>query len=601
MVKIKSVVYAVFLTFILVLGVQNSSLLAWGINENALTPKVTAEIDLYKTYANQPIQVTVSVTHLNTAKIDPESFLMEGKPIKTEYIKSVKISPNEPLEVAIYHTTIPGKPQGLYILPEISVNVGGKTYQSFQTTYEVTGAEPAAVADVATLRMEANVEGAKPLYPGLRTRFVYRFFFTGNIELKTEVLPLLEAEGFLKIGDKQVKNSVENGISIQEAYQEVQAVKPGEFQFPASYVEGFAYQEDIFQKRVYQQNKLRAETPAITVVVLPFPETGKPLSFNGAVGQYQMDVTLLTGQEVSVDNKIQLGVNISGQGDLSTVLLPDLSNTFKNVFRLSDLPPVGEVKGNTKHFVVDLYPLSTTITEIPSIKFSFFDPSSSTYTTLTSNPIPIKVVPLQSSKSKTSTKPVAAPKVTEDTIKKATPSVDNASQQNKEKIPVIEDSQIDSWQATLNKPAPIEIEGNYPLTPSNVENLSFGTWNWLWLIPIGIALLLFQLAWKKYLAQQKAIVKPESSDDIFQKFLETPSKTSTFYHLLNQAFLTRLVERGEIPFSNITPEQLSKEGIQGSVRTFLCDVEQKRFAGKEAENLDEILREAKALFNQLKG
>jgi hypothetical protein len=591
---------------------QNSTaLLAWGIANDALTPKVTAEIDLYKTYANQPIQVTVSVTHLNNAAIDPASFLMEGKPIKAEFVKSVKISPNEPLEVAIYHTTLPGQPQGLYILPEISVKVGGKVYQSFQTTYEVTGTEPRAVTDNATLRMNANVEGAQPLYPGLRARFVYRFFFTGNIELKTEVLPLLEAEGFLKIGDKQVKDSVENGVSIQEAYQEVQAVKPGEFKFPASYVEGFAYQEDIFHKRVYQQNKLRAEAPAITVVVAPFPEAGKPLSFNGAIGQFKMDVTLLTGGEVSVDNKVQLRVDISGEGDLSTVLLPDLSTTFNDVFRLSDLPQVGEVKGNTKHFIVDVYPLSTAITEIPSIEFSFFDPSNSRYTTLNSKPIPIKVVPLKSSKSRTSTqaKPISTPKVTpqviDNTAKKTTPSKETTSHkepsQNKENFQVKDDSQVDQWQTTLKKPAAIEIEGNYPLTFSNLENLTFGTWNWLWLIPIGIAFLLLQLGLQKYLAQQKNIVKPKSSEEIFQEFLQTPSKTPAFYHLLNKTFLTRLVERGELPSADILPEQLSKDGIQGSVRAFLCEVEQRRFAGKEEGTLDGILREAKALFNQLKG
>lgn len=602
----KTLRHTLLIACLLILGFFNDALCIWGAEKETSTPKVTAEIDLYKTFANHPIQGTISVTHNSNVPVDQSSFRINGDPLKVEAAKTVKVSPNDPLEILLYRFTLPGKPQGLYVLPEISVSIGGKVYHSFQTTYEVTGAEPRAIEDVATLRMEASVEGATPLYPGQRTRFIYRFYFTGNIELMTEFLPLLEATGFLKIGDKQVKDLVEGGVSVQEASQEVQAIKPGDFQFPASYIEGYAYHEDIMQKRIYQQMKLRAETPPITVTVAAFPEVGKPPSFNGAIGQYTMQTTLLTRGEITVDNKIELAIDITGTGELSTVQLPDLRTVLQGALRLSDLPSVGEVKGQTKRFIVELYPLSTVVTEIPSIEFSFFDPQSSRYTTVQSIPIPIKVVPAAAKKTKkTPAEKEPAPLRESPPTKEPTlPAKENAP--IKESVPPIEDAQAKTqeqghpWQTFLSQPEAIEIEGNYPLSSSNLRPLYFGTWGVFWLIPFGLLLILLQLGFQQYLMQQKKIVKPKSSEQVFQELLHTPPKTPKFYQLLNQAFLMRLVEKGELKSSDLPPEQLSKAGIQGSVRAFLCEVEQKRFAGKEEDSVENLLNETKNLFNRLR-
>lgn len=612
MVNMKTLRQTLLITCVLILGLCNDALCIWGAEKETSTPKVTAEIDLYKTFANHPIQGTISVTHNNNVPVDASSFRMDGNPLKVVATKTVKLSPNNPLEISFYRFTLPGKPQGLYVLPEISVSVGGKVYRSFQTTYEVTGAEPRAIADVATLRMEASVEGATPLYPGQRARFIYRFYFTGNIELMTEFLPLLEATGFLKIGDKQIIDFVEGGVSVEEAVQEVQAIKPGDFQFPASYIEGYAYHEDIMQKRIYQQMKLRAETQPMTVTVAAFPEVGKPPSFNGAVGQYTMQASLLTRGEITVDNKIELAIDITGTGELSTVLLPDLKTVLQGALRLSDLPSVGEVKGQTKRFIVELYPLSTAIAEIPSIEFSFFDPQNNRYTTIQSIPIPIKVVPAAKKTKKTSAEKEPAP-LREPLPAKETPSPPakekaptKESVPIKESAPAKEDSQakiqeqMHPLQTFLSQPEAIEIEGNYPLTSSNLRPLVFGTWGVFWLIPLGILLILLQLGYQQYVMQQKKIVKPKSSEQVFQELLQTPPKTPKFYQLLNQAFLMRLVEKGELKSADLPPEQLSKEGVQGSVRAFLCDVEQKRFAGKEEGSVENLLKEAYNLFKRLR-
>ncbi len=552
----------------------------WGQEyENAI--KVTAEIDLYKTYENHPLQGTITVTHDAKLPVDESSFKMEGAPLKVQAVKSVRVSANDQIQLSLYKFFLPGQPRGLYILPEISVLVGEKLYHSIQTTYEVTGAEASPVQNTAALRLDASVEGATPLYPGQRVNLVYRFYYTGDIELSEETLPLLDAKGFKKIGDKRVKDSVEGGFSVQEITQEVQAVDPGSFTFPASAIEGYAYQDDILGKRNYQQPKLRAEAPAITVTVLPFPAAGKPASFNGAVGEYTIRTSLMTPPTVTVDEKMQLAIDISGDGVFSTIPLPNLDSLSHGLFRLSDLPPVGEVQGNVKRFTADIYPLSTATTEIPSIEFSFYDPLINRYSTIHSDPIPIKVTPKREKERRIEPKgelPKESPEAEQH------PSTEG-----------FEDPKM-TFQATLAQPEAIEIQTIYPLAQSDLRTLYFGTWNVWWLIPFGILLLLMQYFLKGYLIKRRSEIKLKTSEELFKQLLNAQTNSPQFYELLNATFLLRLKEHGHIPAANIPPEQLPQKGPAGQARTFLLDLEQKRFASKEEISTAQLLQEAKALF-----
>lgn len=573
MVKIRALLSFTFCLFLLFFTTH-----AWAQGTDG-SVKVTAEIDLYKTYENHPLQGTITVTHNAKQLVDEASFKMEGTPIKVEAVKSVKVSANDPIQLSLYKFLLPAKPRGLYVLPEITVSVGGKVYHSIQSTYEVTGAETSPIQNTAALRLDASVEGATPLYPGQRVNFVYRFYYTGDIELTEESLPLLEAKGFQKIGDKRVKDSVEGGFSVQEITQEVQAIDAGTFTFPASAIEGYAYQDDILGKRNYQQPKLRAEAPPITVSVLPFPATGKPESFNGAIGEYTIRTSLLTPPTVTVDDKMQLAIDISGDGVFSTIPLPELKSLSNGLFRLSDLPPVGEVQGNVKRFTVEIYPLSTAIREIPSIEFSFYDPLIDKYSTVRSNPISIKVLPNREKEVQTTNK-TELPTEQQKSAPSTAPSEDHSK----------------AFQEALALPSGIEIEANYPLVPSDLRSPYFGTWNVLWLIPLGIVLLLLQYFLKNYLIKKGSQVKAKSSEDLFKELLHTPPDTPQFYALLNKSFLVRLKERGHISSADIPPEQLSEKGPTSHVRTFLLNVEQKRFASREEIHSELLLEQAKAIF-----
>lgn len=535
--------------------------------------KVTAEIDLYTALPNQPLKGTITITHDVKAEVNENSFKLEKSPLKAEFVKNVKISPQDPLTISIYSFEIPGQPQGLYVLPEISVEVGGKVYSSIPTSYEVRKAispplplpnnkgPPSSVS----LTLKAAVDGPSPLYPGQRAWMVYRYYFNASVELVTEKLPLLEATGFQKIGDKRIKNYSEGGLNVLEVAQEIQAISPGEFKFPPSIVEGYAYQENELKQRTYLKPKLKSEAPGITITVVPFPESGKPASFNGAVGQFTLTTSLLTSATATVDEAIKLAVDISG-ADLATVKLPELNN-LKSFFRLSDLPPIGEVKEGTKRFVVELSPLSTTVKAIPSIEFSYFDPIGNRYSTLHSPPIPITV---KSDKEKVP--------------EKQTPALIRP---------------IPRQEQAAAEPAPIQIEGNYLLKMSDLQPLPFGTWSSFWIIPGGILVLAAQFFLKQEMLKKKQTATAKRSEDLFNEALQAPASSAAFFQLLNQAFLLRLTETGHLAAPNGLPEDRSRDDIVGEVRAFLDRIEEKRFTGRGEVSHETIIPEAKELFRKI--
>ncbi len=552
--------------------------------------KVSSQIDQYHISPNHPIKGTVMITHDEKLKVDPTSFQLQGKPLSVDFINDTKIAPSSPTTVSIYHFEIEAQPAGLRVLPEISVKVGDQTYKSAPSTYEVSAAnspEPSNSnqqspinqptqtqnpSSAPVLKLEASYEGPTPLFPGQRGKLIYRYAYSGDIELSKENLPLFEAKGLLKIGEQQVKDYQVGNLNIEEITQVVQGDAPGEYKYGPSSIEGRAYQEDYLGGRNYSKTKLTAEAPIVTVIVKPFAEANKPASFNGAIGKFTFQVSSQSPSQVIVGDKVVLSIAISSDdiGALENVSLPDLccQPGFSGMFRLGDLPPAGVIRDSTKSFTVEMRPLSTAIKEIPSIEFSFFNPETQQYTVLHSKPIPLAVVPMKKQAGEEEKK-------SDETDKKIVP-----------------------WPEIPTKPPAIEIESNFILNVADLYNLYFGTWWVLLLIPFGVGILWFQEHLRIHLLQQKKMVKIKKSADFFaEAFLEEHSKD--YYHVLAHALILRLYEHGIVPSSDVDAEMLPKEGIAGEVRAFLLKIEEQRFAGGVDLSKGQIASEADRLFKKI--
>lgn len=561
-------------------------LVAWGDDT-----QINASMSEYGLVENQPLKGTITVTHNAQTPIDATSFRMDGKPLTATFQQDVKMSSTSPLTLSMYGFELAPHPKGLHLLPEISVKVGGKTYKTIPSSFEVTGAAGAAAPAAAPvpagtpapastpapapaaaqstnayLKLEARVDGTQPFYPHQRVNFVYRYLFNGNIDLTEEHLPMLDAEGFRKVGDVQVHDDIFETHNLHEITQVVEAINPGKFSFGPSYIEGKAYTEDALGKKNYLPNKLRSEAPIISVTVDPFPETGKPPSFNGAIGQYIYKVAMTSPGTVSVGDKVLLTVELTGNPlDIENVPLPEIccQPGMSGLFKMSDLPPASVVKGPTKQFLVELRPLSTQIKEIPSLEFSSFNPESKTYTVQHSDPIPLNVLPQKDG---------AAP-----------PPQETKTQQ---------------YTTPNTTPQPIEIAGPYEMESTDLDNKLLATWWSLLLIPIGAFAVYYQNYLRNQQIKKEGEIKKVSSQEFFDEAMKSPPGSARFYDLTNKAFIALLAERGDIPNTNTDPEKLPKTGTGGEVREFLLRIEENRFAGKEAFN-PELVEEARRLFSSL--
>lgn len=584
---------------------------------HALDPDVSTEIDAYGLYENMPINVMITVSHASDQKVDVNSFKLKGKPIKVEFVKDVEISASPSLILSIYRYKQDPQPQGLHLFPEVTVTVGGKQIESIGRTYMISPAptqsagqsvqqqvQPAAVtapspapttprapASVSApasapapspvsspaadsgkkifLKLEANVDPDKPVYPGQRLKFSYTYLFNGNIDLSKEQIPLLDAEGFKKIGEKEFDDKQQGDTTIHKIIQTVEAVKPGTYSFGPSVIEGYTTVTTADGTEVRVQPVLHAEAPNVTVTVKAFPEQNKPTSFNGAIGKFDFKAELQGSSKVAVGDAITLLLTFTGTGDLQNLPMPDVccQPGFSGVFKTSDLPPVGVVQNNSKTFTVTMQPLSSSIKEIPSIEFSSFIPESESYYITKSKPIPLTVQPLPRG------------------------AVQPDAVLPKKEVPVSE---------KVAKPSPIEIQTIYLIDSSSLNNLFFGTWAVLWAIPIGIALLIIQILLKQAYKEKALKEKKPKAIKLMEMAEQNKDDPSLFYYYLTQALTTRLYEIKEISAPDIAIENLPDTGKSKEVKDFWAYVDADRFSGKKQLSSEDVLLKAKEIFSGMR-
>jgi len=153
---------------------------------------------------------------------------------------------------------------------------------------------------------------------------------------------------------------------------------------------------DPFFRRFFnpgEQKQVTLATETINVISLPLPAEGTPPNFNGAIGDYTMNVTA-GPTNVAVGDPITVRVQISGHGALDSLTLPDQPawRDFKAYPPTQNLKTTDQlgIEG-IKTFEQIVTPQNTDVHELPAFSFSFFDPGAKTYRTLTQPSVQLAV------------------------------------------------------------------------------------------------------------------------------------------------------------------------------------------------------------------
>ncbi len=127
-----------------------------------------------------------------------------------------------------------------------------------------------------------------------------------------------------------------------------------------------------------------AKSNTIKVNVRPLPQQNKPDNFNGAVGSFTL-TSSLDNTKTKTNEPINLKINVSGTGNIQLLDLPEVklpSGMEKYEPKTSEkINRQGKISGK-KSFEYLLIPRTAGVKEIPSLKFSYFDPNKKQYITL---------------------------------------------------------------------------------------------------------------------------------------------------------------------------------------------------------------------------
>ncbi|PTX60639.1 oxygen tolerance protein BatD [Kordia periserrulae] len=151
---------------------------------------------------------------------------------------------------------------------------------------------------------------------------------------------------------------------------------------------------DVFGRR-YETVHKTISSAQRTVNVKNLPEVGKPEDFSGAVGDFDFKVTT-SKNSLNATESLQAKIEVSGEGNLKLFQLPKLKlpsslEVYEPEFSERVTTRISGMQGriSDSYTVVPQYKGKY---PIPSVSFSYFDPSDEKYKTLRSDEIIIDVV-----------------------------------------------------------------------------------------------------------------------------------------------------------------------------------------------------------------
>ena len=294
-----------------------------------------------------------------------------------------------------------------YVSNQINMEVvQGPTQPDTNSIQQQEGAETKDISDRIFLVMEVKKNRA---YLNETIPLTIKLY-VNKLAVRDIQFPDFNHDGFSVGQFEQPKQyqDVLNGVNYEviEFNTSIFGLRPGEFhigpgnlkcnlivskaakrQNPSGFDDFFGADvfDDFFGK--YDTFALNLKAPEVPMVVFDLPETNKPLDFSGAVGEFDMDVSIKP-QEVKVGDPLTLKMTISGEGNFNTVNAPKLASEAG--FKVYE--PQVKQEASQKVFEQVLMPLNETIKEIPPINFSFFNTRTGAYQSVSRGPFPISVL-----------------------------------------------------------------------------------------------------------------------------------------------------------------------------------------------------------------
>ena len=449
-----------------------------------------------------------------------------------------------------YTYTLAPTARGKFTIKQATIVIKGETYKSLPKEVEVTAAVERpdgekTVDDVAdeSLHLVAEISKTSP-YLNEAVTVVYKLYASPSIDVTNfRALDNPKYNNFWSQDIPVTKYDVQNTTYDGKSYRSVilkrvvlYPQKTGELEIePLSLdvsLQVPTNKRDFFGGRIFAQTNKTVSAGNRKINVKPLPTEGKPADFSGAVGEFQFSVTT-SKTHLNASESLQAKVAINGKGNLKLFEIPSLNlpsslEVYDPEFNESVRTTLSGMEGNVSNSYT-VVPTFKGKYPIPSITFSFFNPKTEKYQTLSSGEIMINVLEGPTSGAANNTGPIS---------------------NNKQRVVATGD------QFVFNKIKPnlTAINNNYFF-----GSISFFLW---WLLPVLLIPLAILFGKKREaIASDVEGNKIKRANRLAKKYLSAAKKglgsKESFYVALEKALHNYLKAKLKIETSEFSKDKIS--------------------------------------------
>ena len=372
--------------------------------------EVTAWVDKNKATLEDQIVLTVSISGYHHYDADPQLPALPdfevtegGSSSRTEIVNGRFRSSRE------YTFLLTPKREGEFTVGPVVVQSRGRSYQSQPIQVKILPADVQEGESLpAYVTQEVDVHD-----PYVRQQVVYTFrFFHKNEVLDARWEPP-SFQGFWveDLGREKSYETIQGGerYSVTEIKKALFPTSEGTSEIPPStlackiVVRGALgsrslFEDDFFSSpllgRTAQAANKTLRTKPIRLEVRPLPADGRPETFQGLVGSFDIEARV-SELELHTGDSTTLTVTVSGAGDLRDLVSfpPEEIAGFK-VYPDKpslDLKAEGDLVRSSRVFKKALVPLQEGPLQIPALELVYFDPQRGAYRSTATAPVAVMV------------------------------------------------------------------------------------------------------------------------------------------------------------------------------------------------------------------
>ncbi len=382
---------------------------------NMLHAQVQFEVKLSKKRLgiNERLRVDFEMNHDgdNFSPPDFQGFRVVGGPnqaISNSYINGKRSYSKT------YSYFLSPQSRGKYTIGQATIEIEGQIYKTTPIQVEVTSAvdkpkdgNNAEYVASENVHLVAEISNTSP-YLNEAITVVYKMYVSHNVSITSswrEIDTPKYADFWSQNIDNQGNFKIYEGKYQGEDYRYVILrttvlypqktgklnIEPLTLDVPID-VQG--NRRDIFGRRLMTRVNKTISAGNRTIDVKPLPVEGRPDNFTGAVGSFEFDV-ITNKTTLDADEALQLSVKVSGKGNIKLFDLPGIK--LPNSLEMYEPERKENVRTNRAGMSGEVKEVYTVIPQLKGnfpirpITFSYFNPKTEKYSTISSEEIILNV------------------------------------------------------------------------------------------------------------------------------------------------------------------------------------------------------------------